>query len=190
MSLKKIISSANLGAERAAIDAADRHYYLWGGTVPKGGLAEDGEIPSHYFSEDRLGCVLTHADEGRGFKAKHKNIVDSDATLILRPAAMGRTLPEIIKIIIKSCRKVEKPYGLFDPYKECKVPSAVRWVCETEIEGYDYVKKIETLNVVGPAESKHPGIYNQSLIFMSEVITYVGLFNREGIRIWSLRKRK
>lgn len=191
MALKKIISSAQTGVERAGLDAARKRFIFWGGTAIKGRLAEDGEVPSVYFSKDKLGCGLEESDRGRGFAAKHKNIIDSDATLILRPASMGRTLPEGIKLIIKTCRNLERPYRIFDPYKEYRVPSASRWICETDIEvDDDLTKKIETMNVVGPSESNHAGVYEQTLIFMSDVIGYVNLFNREGIKVWSLKKKR
>ena len=47
---------------------------------------------------------------------------------------MGTKLPQGVKLIIKTCRKLEKPYGKFHPDKTAKVHAVVSWVCETELE--------------------------------------------------------
>ena len=46
--IEKIISGAQTGADRAALDAAIELGIPHGGWVPKGRLAEDGVIPPRY----------------------------------------------------------------------------------------------------------------------------------------------
>ena len=48
MSLKKIISGAQTGVDRAALDIAIELGFQYGGFCPKGRLAEDGIIPERY----------------------------------------------------------------------------------------------------------------------------------------------
>lgn len=192
MGLKRVISSGQTGVERAALDTAIKHLvYYWSGYVPRGRLAEDGEMEDSYFDVDRPGCGLTECDRSRTFTARHRNIRDSDATLILRSSTMGTKLPQGVKLIIKTCRKLEKPYRIFDPYKTGKVPAVVRWICETELEGDEpgETRKIHTLNVVGPKESDCQGIYDRTLIFFSDVLSYVSQYENWGIKIWALKHK-
>jgi len=193
MSLRKVISSGQAGVERAALDSAIRMpIYSWGGWVPKGRLAEDGEMPSSYFDVERIGCGLEECPRGRPSMARLRNIRDSDATLILRPARIGGTLPESIKLVIRSCRNLGRPYRILDPYKTARIPSAVRWICETNAkEGDDEEhQEIRVLNVVGLKESKHPGIYDRSLTFINDILSYTSVYKSWGIKIWAPSKRK
>ncbi len=192
MVLKKVISSGQTGVERAALDTAIKHLiYSWSGWVPRGRLAEDGELSNSYFGVDRPGCGLSECDRSRTFSARLRNIRDSDATLILRSSTMGTKLPEGVKLIIKTCRKLEKPYRIFDPYKTGKVPAVVRWICETELEcdDPDETRQIQTLNVVGPRESDYQGIYEKTSIFFSDVLSYVSQNESWGIKIWALKHK-
>ncbi len=190
MSLQKVVSSGQTGVERAALDSAIYRSLYWGGWATKGRLAEDGEIPSAYFEGDGLGCGMSECERGRPFTAKHRNIRDSCATLILWPSEAGKTLPDSIKLIIKSCRNLERPYRVFDPTKTYKVPPAVRWICETspEEEG-EPERRIKTLNVVGPAESKFPGAYEKTYTYLCDVLGFVHTYNYQGVKIWAPKKK-
>lgn len=190
MPLKKFISSGQTGVERAALDSAiKRNHYAWGGYAPRGRLAEDGEISSSYFEAKRLGCGLHECDKSRPGTARFLNVREADATLILRVSKTGSVLPESIKIVIKNCRKLEKPYRILDPTRISTVPRAVQWICETRIkEAPDEEERdIETLNVVGPSESKSPGIYDASLIYLTDIGSFAFTHERWGIKIWAPR---
>lgn len=189
--LKKVISGGESGVGRAALDSAiSRLIYSWGGWVPKGRLAESGEIPDSYFEPQRVGCGLRECERGRPFTAKVRNIREADATLILRPSRIGGTLPDSLKTVIQTCRRNDKPYRIFDPYKTWKVPAAVRWICETNVkEGTDEQHEIQTLNVVGIKESKHPGIYDRTLIYMNDVLGFVSTYQIWGIKIWAPKRK-
>jgi hypothetical protein len=190
MGLKKIVSSGQSGVERAALDSAiSRLIYSWGGWTPRGKLASDGEISDAYFDVERSDCGLHECDRGRPFMARFRNIRDSDATLIVRKTK--GVLPEGIKLVIQTCRKLEKPYKIFDPFKTWKVPAATRWVCELELESGDNADgRIETLNIVGPDEQRSPGIYDRSLVYISDILSYVSIYQMWGIKIWSPVKIK
>jgi hypothetical protein len=185
--LRKIISGAQTGVDRAALDSAIyRLVYCWGGCVPRGRLAEDGVIPDRYFDAKKLGCGLEEHSQSRDYKSRTiRNIKDSDATMILRFQGSGRVLGPGTKLIIKTLQKSGKPYRLFDPSKSHTVPKAVRWVCETLVEEDEATRCIEILNVAGPRESSSPGIYDRSRIFMNDVLGYVSAYQRWGVRIWA-----
>ena len=191
MGLKKVISSAQTGVERAALDSAiSRLMYSWGGWTPRGKLALDGDLSNSYFDGERADSGLKECDRGRPFAARYRNIRDSDATLIIRKT--GGVLPEGIKLVIQTCRKLEKPYKIFDPFKTYKVPAAARWVCELNLEEdeeYDD-RNIETLNIVGPNEESAPGIYARSFIYITDILSYVSIYQMWGIKIWAPKKTK
>ena len=71
----KIISGGQTGVDRGALDAAIALDIPHGGSCPKGRLAEDGRIPDRY--------LLTETDSREYFVRTERNILDSDATLIL-----------------------------------------------------------------------------------------------------------
>jgi len=183
MPLRRIISGAQTGVDRAALDSAiSRLIYSWGGWVPKGRLAEDGEIPERYFVSDRIDCGLKETDSSRYQQRTLRNIQEGDATLILRT---GKLLTPGTKLTIKALRKAEKPYRIFNPYKIFKVPQVVKWICETKIEEENgKLRDIEILNIAGPRESKSPGIYEQTKTFLTDVFGYVFIYQTWGVRVW------
>ena len=73
--IEKIISGAQTGADRAALDAAIELGIPHGGWVPKGRLAEDGVIPQKYHLEEMPTESYAHRTE--------QNVVASEGTLIL-----------------------------------------------------------------------------------------------------------
>lgn len=77
MSVRRIISGGQTGADRAALLAADRLGLERGGTAPKGWLAEDGTIPE-WFRAGMVECAVA------GYPARtEQNIRDGHGTLIL-----------------------------------------------------------------------------------------------------------
>jgi hypothetical protein len=185
MSLQRIISGAQTGVDRAALDSAvSRLSYYWGGWVPKGRISEDGEVPERYFT-DRPGYGLRETESSRYTQRTMLNVKDSDATLILRS---GTRLTRGTKLTMKYLRQQKKPYRVYDPSKIYMVPKAARWICETRIKEGESERSIEVLNVAGPRESKFPGIYEQSRIFLTDVLSYVFTYQQWGSRIWAPHK--
>lgn len=190
--LRRIISGAQTGVDRGAIDSVIERgkvdgvyrgsYYSWGGCVPRGRLAEDGEIPGFYFNPGFFGCGLVEHSESRDYKSRTvQNCKDSDATLILRFQGGGRILSPGTKLTLKVLREMGKPYRILDPSNASHIMKAVRWICETVEESSG--RYIQVLNVAGPRESKQPGIYGHSLLFMSQIQSYVFSCQRLGMRL-------
>ena len=71
----KIISGGQTGVDRGALDAAVETGIECGGTCPAGRIAEDGIIPEKY--------PLTELDSTVYSDRTRKNVIDSDATLIV-----------------------------------------------------------------------------------------------------------
>ena len=71
----KIISGAQTGVDRAALDAALNNNIQCGGWYPDGRIAEDGIIPKIYPVEEL---------EGGGYRQRtRKSVQDSDGTVII-----------------------------------------------------------------------------------------------------------
>jgi hypothetical protein len=136
----KIVSGGQTGADRAALDFAIRHGHEHGGWCPHGHRAEDGVIPPIY--------RLRETDSADYDERTEKNVVDSDATLIVvREAELsGGTA------FTKTCAELQgRP---------------VIVVCEPEgvsqgaaaLSKFLERNKVRTLNIAGPRESQAPGI--------------------------------
>jgi hypothetical protein len=142
MLIKKIISGAQTGAERAALDFAIKNDILHDGWVPKGKRAEDGIIPEKYNVHE----VPTKDYE----RHTELNVIHSDGTLIITHGELtnGSALTK------KFADKHEKPclHINRDATPDFKATIEItKWIKEHEIE---------ILNIAGPKASKDPNIYD------------------------------
>jgi hypothetical protein len=128
---EKIISGGPTGVDWAALDVALALGLAVGGGCPKGRRAEDGIIPDRY--------PLTATPEPDDETRTRRNVEDSDGTL-----------DDGTALRVDHARQSGKP---------C-------WVVTLE-EGIDWAafrvwldeNRIVSLNVAGPRESQHPGVY-------------------------------
>ncbi len=140
--LKKIISGAQSGVDRAALDAAIKLKIPCGGYVPKGRLAEDGPISDKY--------PLTESYSSSYTVRTRLNIKYSDATLIIKNGDIeGGTL-----FTLNVCKKLKKSVKIVDLDDK-----------NINAEINEFLIKIspKILNIAGPRESKNPGIYKKTL---------------------------
>lgn len=140
----KIISGAQTGVDRAALDAAIELGLPYGGWVPKGRLAEDGRIAPHY--------ELQESDSPEYPVRTELNVKESDATLILcrGPITGGTEFTHFL------CLKHRKPVAAVT-LEETSPEDAAKIVL-------DFLRRQDpkVLNVAGPRESKTPGIYQEA----------------------------
>lgn len=148
MTLKKIVSGGQTGADRAGLDAAIETGLPVGGYCPKGRLAEDGTVPDIY--------PLVELTKG-GYSARtEKNVIESDGTLILNVGKVtGGT-----KLTLECARKHNKPCLVVQLDNTMKADSARHWIASNNIG---------VLNVAGPRESKCPGLHAIALKFLQQV---------------------
>lgn len=146
--IQKIVSGGQTGVDRAALDFAMERGIPCGGWCPKERTAEDGRIPDHYPLQEVTG----------GYRVRtEKNVVDSDATLILIADKLsGGTL-----LTRNLCRKHRKPHLVVKLTAPGAVDSARQWLRETEIA---------VLNVAGPRESGEPGIHENTVAFLRSLL--------------------
>lgn len=133
----RIISGGQTGVDRAALDAAIELGIPHGGWCPLGRLAEDGPIPDRY--------QLRETESPEYVVRTERNVVDSDATLILhRGRISGGT-----KLTLQLARRYNKPHFAVDLDAATDPAELRRWLAE---------HGVETLNVAGPRESQSPGV--------------------------------
>ena len=147
--LKRVVSGGQTGVDRAGLDAAQEAGLPVGGYCPKGRLAEDGCVPKRY--------PLTELSSERYATRTEKNVVESDGTLVLN---MGR-LTEGTKATVDYTVQHGKP---------CLVLQLDRVPAPEEVLTWLEANRIKTLNVAGPRESKHPGIYQLALSFLRKLL--------------------
>jgi hypothetical protein len=136
----KIVSGGQTGVDRAALDFAIRHGYEHGGWCPHGRLAEDGVIPPIY--------QLRETDSADYDKRTEKNVVDSDATLIVarETELSGGTA------FTKTCAEQHSRPVLVVCERDGVSPDA------DALSEFLKQNLVRTLNVAGPRESQAPGI--------------------------------
>jgi len=137
----KIISGAQTGVDRAALDAALDNGVETGGWCPEGRLAEDGVIPERYPVQ-----VLP----GAGYPERtRQNVLDSDGTVIIYFGyPSGGTGQTILR-----CIEAKKPYLLIDG-EELSVERAAARIGEF-LDRFG----ISALNAAGPRASGEPRAY-------------------------------
>ncbi len=141
----KIISGGQTGSDRAALDVALELGMDYGGSIPKGRLAEDGPIDSEKYPH------LTELEEGEYIARTRKNVVDADATV----AFTNGILTGGTKKTLDFAKEYKKPY-LHINLKEVSTEDTVE-----ELTEWLNMIKPRILNVAGPRESGSPGIYSK-----------------------------
>ncbi len=138
--IEKLISGAQTGADRAALDVAIRHGFPHGGWCPKGRKAEDGAIGGQY--------QLTETPSANYLQRTEWNVRDTDGTVVftLSAAPTGGSLRTV-----EFARKHKKPCAHISKAGNCQPAEALqRFVRE---------HGIKRLNVAGSRETKEPGIH-------------------------------
>ncbi len=147
---EKIISGGQTGVDRAALDAAMNVGIESGGWCPSGRLAEDGRIPERY--------RVTELDTGQYEDRTERNVVDSDATLILcRGVLSGGTL-----YTKEMACKHHRPFLIINPVAFESSERASSWLSAI---------KPKMLNVAGPRESKDAGIQQCAELWLTRLFT-------------------
>ncbi len=137
----KIISGAQTGVDRAALDSALQHGVDCGGWCPEGRLAEDGRIPPAY--------PVTELPGGGYPERTRKNVQDSDGTVIVYFGELSGGTEKTLRY----CLDEGKPYLLLDA-REIDSRRAAARIFEF-FRGHDGGR----LNFAGPRASGAPGAY-------------------------------
>jgi hypothetical protein len=153
MPITTIISGAQTGADRAALDFGRESGFETGGFIPRGRRDENGTIPMSYEN-----LVETTS---RNFRVRTElNVRKADATLIIShgPPTGGTRLTMVF------AQRYSKPYKCVDLLADDQ--SAIlrdvrRWIDENDFR---------VLNVAGSRASKDPKIYDGTRSFLASVL--------------------
>jgi hypothetical protein len=148
--LEKVISGGQTGVDRAALDAAIELGIPHGGWCPKGRPARDGIIPPKYRLQETTSS--TYPPRTR------MNVRDSDGTLIYSDPEGNYSRGTALTLRIAT--EEGKNHLIIRPDMPLPFTSAVDWVL---------AKNIHILNVAGPSEEGHEGIYKQAYLFLIEL---------------------
>jgi hypothetical protein len=147
--IEKIISGAQTGADRAALDVALELGIPCGGWVPKGRLAEDGVIPAKYPE------LIQTPDPAVEIRTEW-NIRDSDATFILSHGPLeGGSLYTRIKAEELGTLWLHIDFLETGPEQAAKM--ARSWL---------EIVRPHVLNIAGARASKDPAIYDATARFL------------------------
>ncbi|PVV16847.1 MAG: hypothetical protein B6D77_00355 [gamma proteobacterium symbiont of Ctena orbiculata] len=138
----KIVSGAQTGVDRAALDAAMACGLEVGGWCPQGRLAEDGVIPDRY-------PVTELADAGYSERTL-QNVIDSDATLIIYFGYISGGTEQTLSY----CIAEERPYLLIDAEELSRQRAGER------VRRFITDKGVNVLNVAGPRASGETRAYD------------------------------
>lgn len=131
----KIISGAQTGVDRAALDAALECHVEAGGWCPEGRQSEDGIIPEKY-------PVIELPKSGYRQRTK-RNVLGSDGTVVIYFGYPAGGTEQTISF----CIKERKPYVLINA-EEMSIEQASR-----KINKFIGESTISILNVAGPRAS-------------------------------------
>lgn len=141
--LRLIISGAQTGVDRGALDAAIELGIPHAGWCPRGRKSEDGRIPDIYNVRETVSSAY--------LPRTRKNVADADATLVFTVGDLTRGS----QFTINTARTMRRPFLHIDLNEgdEPSVYKIVRW-----IEVSNGLEPVDTLNVAGSRESRFPGI--------------------------------
>ena len=140
--IKKIISGAQSGVDRAALDFALKFNIPHGCWIPKGRIAEDGPLPEKYQLQEMASSSYP--------KRTEQNVIDSDGTLIFSRGKPTGGTEYAQKIVLKH----KKQMVHIDLKLKTSYDTAYEILSSIEFH------HIKILNVAGPRASKDPAIYN------------------------------
>lgn len=145
----RIVSGGQTGVDRAALDVALERGLRCGGWCPSGRRAEDGPIAPRY--------PLVETSEPAYAQRTEWNVRDSDGTLVLNQGAVVGGTAQTVRF----AKRRRRPCMVVD-LKHAPDAAAVRaWIRQ---------RRIKTLNVAGPRESKRPGIYRKAAQFLRSAL--------------------
>ena len=157
MLISKIVSGGQTGVDRGAIEAAFELGFPYGGLIPKGRLAEDGQVPLAF-------SAMEESTRKDYLYRTEWNVAHSDATLILN---FGRELSGGTKRTESFCAKHGKPCWIEDLNNINETDRGLEFRYWLEAE---FGMKPVVLNVAGPRESKSPGIQAATKAFIERIL--------------------
>ncbi len=153
VTINRIISGGQTGADQAALDCAMALKLEYGGWLPPGRMTERGSLASKY--------IMQVMARGGYPQRTRKNVEEADGTLIVShgPLTGGSALTaKLARQQGKSCLHIDLDH--------LPVAEHVK-----EIQNWLNTNDILTLNVAGPRASSDPRIYENTLLLLMNVFS-------------------
>ncbi|WP_412067770.1 YpsA SLOG family protein [Rubrivirga sp. IMCC43871] len=145
-----IVSGGQSGVDRAALDAALASGFEVAGWCPAGRWAEDGPIDARY--------PLRETATADPAERTRRNVAESDALLVLAPAAVaGGTA-----LAVAEAQRLGRPVFVADPSGD--PGEALAWLAR---------ERPSRLNIAGPRESEAPGVYGDALRWLGTALATI-----------------
>ncbi len=156
LSIKRIVSGGQTGADRGAFDFALANGLDFGGFVPRGRRAEDGGIPEKYTN-------LVETKTQNYSKRTRLNIINSDTTIIFSHGNLrGGSL-----LTKQLADELQKPV-LHINFLKLSEEKAIR-----KVENFLLANGCEILNIAGPRASGDQQIYNKTREFLTNLFDQI-----------------
>jgi hypothetical protein len=149
--IERIISGAQTGVDRAALDLAIKLGIPHGGWVPKGRLAEDGVLPDIYSLRETPSAVYAERTE--------KNVLEGDGTLIISRGRLSGGSDYTRQMAEKHAR----------PWFHADLRKLPAFQAALQIKSWLAAQDIRILNVAGPRASKDADIYRDAMKLLESV---------------------
>ena len=149
--IAKLVSGGQTGVDCAALDVALDLGIPVGGWCPKGRKAEDDRIPERYPLTETTGAAYSTRTRW--------NVRDSDFTLVLTEGEpSGRTL-----LTVREAERQGRPHAVVDLTDAARLTGAL-----ARMRGL--LAGVRVLNMAGPRESGHPGVYAKAKAFLRRLL--------------------
>ena len=152
--IERILSGGQTGTDRAGLDFAIENGLEHGGWVPKGRLAEDGQVPAKYKMAEHAFSSYPPRTEA--------NVREADATVIFTVGPINDEKGCLLTASL--CLKLKKPFeviNLLDPATEAE--DTFRLAAMLSFPG------VKVLNVAGARGSLHPDLEKVKRILRNAV---------------------
>jgi hypothetical protein len=161
MTIKKIISGGQVGAEQGALDAAIKYNFPHGGWIQKGRKTQSGILPDKYKLEEMSVA---------GYKDRiEQNVIGSDGTVIISHGDLSGGADYSMKMT-----KRHKRLTIHIDLKETPA-----FIAASKINTWIIENNIEVLNVTGSRTSEDSDIYKDTLYIIEGTIL-LGLVNAKA----------
>jgi len=163
--LKKIISGGQVGADQAALDAAIKYNFPYGGWIQKGRKTQIGILPDKYKLKEMPIA---------GVKEKiEQNVIDSDGTVIISHGNLTGGADYSQKMTEKHNR----------PCLHIDLNETPPFMASSKINSWIIENDIEVLNATGSRTSEDSDIYKNTVSIIEGVILLSLVHAESGVHL-------
>jgi hypothetical protein len=170
--LKKIISGGQVGADQAALDAAIKYNFPYGGWIQKGRKTQSGILPDKYeLKEMSIAGVKERIEQ---------NVTASDGTVMISHGDLSGGADYSKKM----AEKHDRPCLIID------LNETPAFLASSKINTWIIENNIEVLNVTGSRASEDSDIYKDTYFILEDTILLSLLHAKSGEKLTDYDRKK